>query len=100
MHLHTDLGHVLLVVGPRLGRQLLAENPVAARVLVLALHRRADALEVKLRDGGGGGGKDMRFLSGNLLQVPISIKLFFFNATFAMNVYFFFWGNTCKRQEK
>lgn len=76
MHLHTDLGHVLLVVGPRLGRQLLAENPVAARVLVLALHRRADALEVKLQDGGGG--KDMRFLSGNLLQVPISIKFFFF----------------------
>lgn len=77
MHLNTDLGHVLLVVGPRLGRQLPAENPVAAGVLVLALHRRADALELKLQDAGGKR-EDMRFLSGNLLQVPISIKIFFF----------------------
>lgn len=53
---NTDLGHILFVAGPRLGWQQLAENPVAAGVVVLALQRWADTLELELQEG-----QDMRF---------------------------------------
>lgn len=50
---NTDLGHVLLVVRFGSGRQMLAKNPIAAGVVVLALKWWTDTLEVELHNSFG-----------------------------------------------